>query len=286
MELASKISRQSRLVILLGLALSVLHVGAQSPPLASSKPRKLDPVFDSAAVLAWQHFERLWIPRSGLAKATFDYDKLTAWDIGSVLGALYSARVLGFIDDAEYHRRMCLTLETLEQIPLFQNAVFHKLYDANSGSMVGRDGRQSEGGYGWSATDLGRILIWLRIVASDTNHAELAARIANRVNFGRVVADGYIHGEEITPSGRTRRFQEGRIGYEQYAARGFALWGQQVAPALNINTHAAPLSVFDIPLLKDTRGLDRLTSEPFVLLGLEIGWSPDEAALADRKSVV
>jgi hypothetical protein len=53
-----------------------------------------------------------------------------------------------------------------------------------------------------------------------------------------------------------------------------------VALALDLNTHSQPLTVMGIDLLRDSRGLDRLTSEPFVLLGLEVGWSPDEAALA------
>jgi len=35
-----------------------------------------------------------------------------------------------------------------------------------------------------------------------------------------------------------------------------------------------------VPLLRDRRGLDRLTSEPLILLGLELGWNRDEAWLA------
>jgi hypothetical protein len=197
-----------------------------------------------------------------------------------VLAGLYSSRVLGFLDEVEYRRRMCLTLETLHQMPLFDDAVYHKIYDGATGRMVGKNGSLSANGYAWSATDLGRFLIWLQIVArTDSTLTELAGRVARRIRFERVVANGYIHGEEVS-GGRNRRWQEGRIGYEQYAARGFALWGQDVALALDLNAHSQPLTVMGIDLLRDSRGLDRLTSEPFVLLGLEVGWSPDEAALA------
>ena len=243
-------------------------------------------VFDSAAVIAWRQFDRLWVPATGLARATFDYDKLTTWDIGSVLAAVYSARVLGIIDDTEYRARMCRTLETLEAAPLFQDSVFHKLYDASTGKMANREGKVTPRGYAWSATDLGRLLVWLRIVAQadsavgDTTIHQLATLVANRMRLDRVVANGYLHGEDATLGRRRRYFQEGRIGYEQYAARGFALWGHDVALALDVNTNSQPLTVLGVELLKDKRGLDRITSEPFVLLGLEVGWTPDEAALA------
>lgn len=255
-----------------------------SPPpaaraIASPLPRP-DSILDSAAVIAWRQFERLWIPESGLAKATFEYDKLTSWDMGSVLGALYSARVLGFLSPAQYHERVCATLETLLVMPLFQDSVFHKLYDSRTGQMAGRDGRPTTRGYAWSATDLGRLLLWLRIVATDSAHRELATRVARRMKLDRVVRDGYMHGEDATPGRRRHFFQEGRIGYEQYAARGFSLWGHDVGLALDVHTNSQPLTVYGVELLRDSRGLDRLTSEPFVLLGLEVGWTPEEAKLA------
>jgi hypothetical protein len=241
----------------------------------------LDTVFDSAAAVAWQQFNRLWVPQTGLAKATPDYDKLTSWDIGSVLAALYSARQLELLSPDEYRERAGLTLRTLASVPLFEDVAFNRMYDARSARMVGRSGAVSARGYGWSATDLGRLLLWLRAIAeSDSALSASATQVARRIRIDRVVFDGYLHGEDITESGRRRKFQEGRIGYEQYAARGFAAWGHDVGPALDIRTHAAPVVVMGEELLRDTRGLDRLSSEPFVLLGLETGWTEDEAALA------
>jgi hypothetical protein len=271
-----------------GLTLSLLVVGAlQAPtiPQVSDTTPPARSVFDSAAVIAWRQFDRMWVPKTGLARATFDYDKLTTWDIGSVMAAVYSARTLGLISEDEYRARMCRTLETLDTAPLFQDSVFHKLYDANTGRMANRDGKVSERGFAWSATDLGRLLLWLRIVsegdtAADSALRQIATRVANRMKLDRVVAKGYLHGEDATPGRRRRYFQEGRIGYEQYAARGFALWGHDVALALDINTNSQPVTVLGVELLRDARGLDRITSEPFVLLGLEVGWSPEEATLA------
>ena len=241
----------------------------------------LDAVFDTAAAVAWQQFNRLWVAETGLAKATPDYDKLTSWDIGSVLAGLFSARALGLLSPGEYRARAALTLRTLESVPLFEDVAFNRMYDARTGRMVGRGGAVSARGYGWSATDLGRLLLWLRAVAdSDSTLVASASRVARRIRIDRVVFDGYMHGEDLTASGRRRKFQEGRIGYEQYAARGFAAWGHDVAAALDTRAHAASVVVLGEELLRDTRGLDRLSSEPFVLIGLETGWSDDEAALA------
>jgi hypothetical protein len=221
------------------------------------------------------------VSSTGLARATPDYDKITTWDLGSVLAALFSARVLGFLSEDDYHARVRRTLRTLEQLPLFDRAVFNKGYDARTGQMTGRGGVVSSAGSGWSATDLGRLLVWLSIVAlSDTTHAAQATRVARRIDYDRVVSQGYLHGEERGSSGRMRRFQEGRIGYEQYAARGFALWGQVLPFALDLLKNAEKIRVDSVELLRDRRGLDRLTSEPFILLGLEVGWTRDESLLA------
>lgn len=241
-----------------------------------------DATFDSAAALAWRQFERLWVPATGLARATPDYEKLTPWDIGSVMAALYSARILGLIDEAAYRSRMRTTLRTLERIPLYEGKVFHKIYHARTTRMVGRGGGESRRGYSWSATDLGRFLIWLRIVGQDEPFRATAERVARRMDFSRVVENGYMHGEELSPQRRSgvRRFQEGRVGYEQYSARGFQLWGVDVGPALDLHTNGIPAMVQGVELLADRRGLDRLTSEPFILMGLETGWSPAEARLA------
>lgn len=275
----------------LTLVLSALLASAQLPD-SSAKPTRSvlspaslpqpgDTIFDAAAPIAWAQFSRLWVPGTGLAKATFDYDKLTTWDIGSVLAALHSGRILGLLDTNEYRARMGRTLETLEKMPFFRDSIPHKLYNARTAMMATRDGAETKRGYAWSATDLGRFLIWLKIVAEgDSNFTEIASRIVQRIKFDAVVSNGYLYGEDATAGRRARRFQEGRIGYEQYAAHGFAVWGQDVALALDINAHSAPVQVLGVDLLRDTRKLDRLTSEPFVLLGLEVGWNADEETLS------
>lgn len=238
--------------------------------------------YSLAAGTAWRQFDALWNQRTGLARATADYDRLTPWDMGSVLAANFSAHKLGILDDSAYARRMRTTLATLARVPLFRNAVFNKGYFSGSGRMVGRTGSTSSSGYGWSATDLGRLLIWLHIVGTvDKEFAGSTARVAQRIKFPETITpDGYLRGGMIGSRGQLWRFQEGRIGYEQYAAQGFAFWGAAVDSALDVRKHARTIHVLGVPLPADTRGLDRLTSEPLVLLGMELGFTPEMEELA------
>lgn len=240
--------------------------------------------FDSAAVLAWRQLNRLYRPATGLAYATPDYNKLTSWDIGSLIIATMSARIVGLIEDEEYDRRMSRTLTTLTRLPLYRGAVFHRVYLADAARMAGRGGGLSTRGYGYSATDIGRLLAALHLVATTSpKHRTLAQQVVKRMRLDSlVVANGYLHGEMLGRSGKPFRFQEGRIGYEQYAASGFAAWGFNVAPAMNVHANARPIQVEGTPLLEDTRGLDRLVSDPFILLGLESGWPADYKPLADN----
>jgi hypothetical protein len=241
-----------------------------------------DAFFEDAARVAWQHFDNvLWQSSTGLAKATPHYDRITPWDIASVLASVYSAHKLQLIDDAEYDRRMGRTLKTLEHIPLYRNAVFHKKYSAASARMIDRSNAVSRTGYGWSATDLGRILVWLHIVAeNDAQFAAQARRIGERIKFKETTQDGYMYGGLLGTRGKLWKFQEGRIGYEQYAAQGYAWWHADVANALDLGKNAKPVEVLGVSLLADKRGLDRLNSEPFILAGMEFGWTDAMGALA------
>lgn len=234
--------------------------------------------YREAARLAWQYMERYYQPLTGLVNATPEWPYTTIWDIGGQLLAFQAAKELQLLDAEEYDRRMGTALATLERVPLFRGAAFNKLYSTTSGSMG--NGTQ-RGGTGWSATDLGRLLVALKVIATrEPQHAEQAERVVRRIRFDEVVRGGYLHGQMIGRSGRPWTFQEGRIGYEQYVAKGFELWGADVASALDFSRNAEPVEVMGVRLVRDRRWQDRLVSEPFVLMGIELGFTPEIAELA------
>jgi hypothetical protein len=155
------------------------------------------------------------------------------------------------------------------------------MYFAQNGRMVGRNGETTTSGYGWSATDLGRLLNWLRIIAeNEPEHRDQVKRIVARLNFAETTGDGYMYGGMLGSKNQLWKFQEGRIGYEQYAAEGYRYWGAPVSNAVDVTKNAKDTTILGVRLFADTRGLDRLLSEPFVLMGIEIGFTPGMEKLA------
>ena len=235
-------------------------------------------LFVDAARIAWTYVDQQYQPATGLINSVAGYTYATMWDIAGGLGALYCANRLGLLDDAEYHRRMRRALLTLQGVRLYDRAAFNKNYSTRTGRPAGRDDRDSktdDRGYGWSALDIGRFLIWLKIIAvNDPAYATDIQAIVARLDFPRMVESGYLWGATLNRRGQTRRYTEGRLPYEQYAAVGFGLWGHPAEKAARLEENGIPIAVMDVPLLADRRGHEHLTSEPLVLMGLEIGWSP------------
>ena len=246
--------------------------------------------FMAASRAAWGYVDRQYQPATGLVNSVTAYPYATMWDVASGLAATYCAHELGLLADDEYHRRMGRALGTLNEMRMFDDVAYNKNYSTTNAAIAGRDDRDrrtTQRGYGWSATDMGRLLLWLRIIhQAQPRYAPRIDSIVARVDFPRLVADGYLWGETVNRGGRTTRYTEGRIPYEQYAAAGFALWGHRAELALRLAENSMPVTVMEVPLVADRRGYDHMTSEPFVLSGLETGWTPEMRDLALRMLAV
>jgi len=254
-----------------------------SDPAGSTSPDRANVIderqlFLNAARIAWAFADRNYQPATGLSRAHDTYQYVTLWDIASGLAATHSAHELGFISDAIYNQRIQRTLSTLATADLFENVAFNRSYDSKTGKMIDRKQRISSRGYGWSVTDIGRLLIWLRILAvNQPQFAAQATSIVKRLDMSRLIRDGYLRSEDLSPTtGALHPFQEGRIGYEQYTAAGLALWGHRAENALNARLNAVPASVLGVPIVADKRGDERITSEPYIMMGMETGWYSPE----------
>jgi hypothetical protein len=240
------------------------------PPLTSEERA----FYRSMARQSWSYLDANYQARTGLVNATPDWANTTVWDVGSQLLAYYSAQQLGLIDDKEYDKRIRTTFETLAKVKLFRNAAYNKLYSTADGSL-------GNSRLGWSATDLGRLLVALKIIATQQpQYAQLAEQLVRRNDFKQIVKNGYLQGQLIGSNGKPWTYQEGRIGYEQYVARGFAAWGADVRNALTYKPNAKQVNVFGVALPGDKRSQDRLLSEPFVLYGIELGFNDEMRDLA------
>lgn len=238
-----------------------------SDALAARSPETTDAFYRDMARASWKYLNSYYQPSTGFVNATPDWFNTTLWDLGGQLLAFHAAKEIGLLPKEEYEERTRITLSTLEKVDLFQGVTFNRVYSTKDASL------DKGAGAGWSATDLGRLLLALKILAiREPQFAEQAERIARRSDFRQIVKGGYLHGRVIGKDGKPANFQEGRIGYEQYVAAGFAQWGADVRNAVTLQ-NGKPVDVLGVPLLGDKRSFDRLLSEPFILYGIELGLS-------------
>jgi hypothetical protein len=261
------------------VAVSLAACGSDSPtsppaPTSPAAPAPGPDLFLDGARTAWTFVANNTQASTGLAKAHDTFQFVTVWDIASLIAATYSAHELGIIDDAAYDGRIKKILATLTTVPLFDGAGFNRFYDSQTGQMVAADFTPSSTGFGWSDTDIGRLLIWLRVLSvNQPQYATQAAAIVKRLNMSRLISGGTLQGEDIDPAtGAKVNFAETGLGYEQYAAAGFALWSVRAANSLNPTLNAQPVDILGVTVSVDKRGTARLISEPYVMMGLEIGW--------------
>ncbi len=228
------------------------------------------------AKIAWRYFENNHSEKTGLVNVMDRYSSTTMWCTGDYLAAMSSARQLGLIDKREFDRRLSSLLGFLNRMPLFQGRTPNRFYDTETGSMVGYDRQPGEAG--WSAIDIGRLLVWLAAVSNRyPEYAEYIQRAILRWNFCDLLdCRGSLFGGSLV-DGEVRLIQEGRLGYEEYAAHGFQAWGFDTAQASELAPYST-VRVQGVDLLHDSRdpresgSFAPLVTLPFVLLGMEFNW--------------
>lgn len=218
---------------------------------------------------AWQYFENNVDPDTGFSYDTHDYPYTTMWGLGSYLAALVSAQKLDVIPMSFFERRLDLLLTSLNRMPLYQNEMPNRQYQANTLGLTDIKNEVSETGSGWSAIGTARLLIWLKITAQW--YPEFANSIngfVGRLNFDRVLAQGQLNGAFFDGTSESV-FVEGRLGYEQYAASGYQLWGANADNALDYNT-VNTLAIYGFAVPFDNRDGSYLVSDPFYLAKMEM----------------
>ncbi len=229
------------------------------------------------ARMAWRYFENNVQEETGLANAVNDYPSVTLWDTASYMGGMVAAYELCIIDRNEFSHRMIRLLATLNALDFFRGEVPNKVYNTLTAAKV--DYANQPGEIGFSALDLGRLLIWLRIVKE--RYPMFASAIDQSIlrwSFCNMIDErGMMFGATVLPNGETLYVQEGRLGYEEYAAKGFQLWGfntdlaSQAEPYDWVRTYGV-----DIPFdRRDPRLLtahNYVVTESYVLDALEFNW--------------
>lgn len=179
-----------------------------------------------AARTAWRYFELFTQESTGLANSVGNYPSTTLWDTASYIAGAVAAYELCLIEKPEFDRRLTQLLTTVKGLELFRKELPNKVYHTKTGAKV--DYTNKPGEIGFSALDIGRFLIWMRIVKNRYPHlGNTVDSVLLKWNFSNVIDDeGRLFGSYVDKdNGETVYAQEGRLGYEEYAAKGFALWG-------------------------------------------------------------
>ncbi len=229
---------------------------------------------------AWSYF----VPTtraSGLVDAVGGYPSTTMWDTASYLSALVSAYELGIIDKHEFDNRMLKVLGALHKLDLFRGELPNKVYNTITGAKVDYSNKPGEIGY--SALDVGRMLVWLDIIKERYPYlANTVDNIPLGWNFCHATDGERMNGSSVGPGGKTTYFQEGRLGYEEYAAKGFGLWGFDMKNAV-LSTPLSFIEIYGVNIpfdRRDPRVLkteNYVLSESYILDGIELNWDlPDD----------
>ncbi|WP_119154302.1 DUF3131 domain-containing protein [Caldimonas tepidiphila] len=231
------------------------------------------------ARIAWSYFQRNVDAQTGLASSVADYPSATMWDTGSYLMAVLAARRLGLIEQPEFDARISRALASLQKMPLFEGRLPNKAYNTSTLAMTDYANQPSERGIGWSVIDLGRLLAPFNVLVwQHPQHTPAVRAVIARWDTAAMMSRGELMGARVNPDGNTELVQEGRLGYEQYAARAFSLMGLDVTAAGSYTRNLAWAEVEDVRIAHDRRSEreygahNYVLSEPYVLDGLEFGW--------------
>lgn len=258
-------------------AIELLPSAAQPPVVYKHRSGALTDTELEMAKIAWRYFQNNYQPETGLVNAVDNYPSTTMWDTASYMAALVAAHQFGFIDKQTFDDRLARLLATFNTMQFFRSELPNKVYHTKTGEKVNYSNKPGE--IGFSALDLGRMLIWLRIIKENyPEHANAIDSVVLRWDFSHVVDScGTMYGAMLDENKKTVYVQEGRLGYEEYAAKGFQLWHVPTCLASRAEPFAVmPMFCVNVPYdTRDPRELSQhnyIVSESYVLDGIELNW--------------
>jgi len=240
--------------------------------------------------IAWRYFENNYIPETGFVNSVDKYPGTTLWDVTSYLHALTSAYEIGIIDTTEFDKKLTKILSSMSTLQLFNNKLPNKSYNTYNLAMIDYENHPTQEGIGWSAMDIGRFFSFsYRLMKDYPEYFPLMKKIISRWHIEEIIEDATLHGIGFNfKDKRMMKVQEGKLGYEEYVAKGYDLMGFDVSEALKYTDFIKFVKILGIEIATDTREVkyfpayNYILSEPYILDGLEYGWDINSKELAYR----
>jgi hypothetical protein len=275
-KMVGGLGRAASLVAILGLAIALCACGTlvrevrkDTTGLVSPPPADL-----ATARTAWSYFEAAngaFESADGVREAVAGGGFTTPTAIGDQIAATVGAYRMGVIDRAAYESRIARILRFLDNANLSGAGLPGRFYDIRTARLT--DPAAPGVDPGWSSIQIGRLLVWLDILAhAEPRLATLIGQIVSRWNLCQAFdADGRPLGS-IRVGGKLVGTVETGTGYGDYALQGFRAWGvaapQRAAPEPDASIEIEHLT---IPL-PDGVPAEPLMTAPFALIGMELGW--------------
>jgi hypothetical protein len=266
--------------ILCASILTMLPLTAQIKDNYGRHPGRNGALTDEEMIMArraWKYFERNYQQSTGLVNAVDMYPSTTMWDIAAYMGALVAVRELGIIDKGLFDKRIEKMFETFMKVSFYKGELPNKCYNTITGEKVNYANQPGE--IGFSAIDLARFLVWCKVIKERyPEHGERIDDFILKWNFVNVIDSlGMLYGAYVDPSGKAQYVQEGRLGYEEYSAKAFQLWGFYTDMAARPEPYDTR-TIYGIEIPYDSRDPRELSahnyvvSESYVLDGIELNW--------------
>ena len=231
------------------------------------------------ANVAWQYFENNYQENTGLVNSVDGYPSTTMWDTASYLMGLIAAEKLNVISNEKFAIRMEKALQTLARLKLVNGVLPNKAYNTKTLEMVDYENAPQVNGIGWSAIDIGRVLVPMNILVWQyPQFNQQVNDVLTHWDINAMLKQGYLYGARPSSrNGELELVQEGRIGYEEYAAKSLALMGRDVFNAMKYIDYLNMINIDGIDIPTDRRdpaeyhAHNYVVSESYILDGIEFG---------------
>ena len=242
------------------------------------------------AKIAWKYFENNYIQETGFVNSVDKYPGTTLWDVASYLHALTSAYEIGIINHEEFDQKLNKILSSMANMKLFDDKLPNKSYNTYNLSMIDYDNHPTQEGIGWSAMDIGRFFSFsYRVMKDYPEYFPKVKKVISRWRIDEIIDDATLHGIGFNfKDKRMMKVQEGKLGYEEYVAKGYDRMGFDVSEALKYTDFIKFVKILGVEIAADTREVkyypayNYVLSEPYILDGIEYGWDINSKELAYR----
>jgi len=242
------------------------------------------------AKIAWRYFQNNFQEKTGFYNSVDAYPATTLWDISSAIHAIMSAFEIGIIKKDEFDARITKLLSSMQSSNLYKNSLPNKMYNTQNLEMVDYANHKTLEGIGWSAMDIGRLLgSFTRIRKHYPEHTLLVNKVIARWDIDSILSESTLYGIGFNFKDKgVTIVQEGKLGYEEYAAKGYLINGYDASESYKYTDFLKFKEIYGIQIATDTREVKHhpaynyVLSEPYILDGLEYGWDINSRELAYR----